>query len=221
MIRKGLIHKLSLLFLIALLASCNSTQLPPTAHSPSEADMGDEHDHGDVISLTNPRAVRTFFQGGVAKLNAHEPFEQLGFMITSEAPLKLEYRTSQGAWQAAEVTWQEAPLYNARIILEHPTQTLELRGGDFDTLRLEFHEKATQNSGLLARDLPFEKAPTLDSQVAPSSLVVSRSQWGARDPSKVCGKAHTPYRMAIHHTDGNNGEDQPGRGHATDSSLSY
>jgi len=36
--------------------------------------------------------------------------------------------------------------------------------------------------------------------VAPSSMVTSRSDWQATDPSKVCGNVVAPYRMTIHHT---------------------
>ncbi len=190
-----------------LLVSCNTTQ-PFHNDSAAAPDMGDEHEHS--VFLENPDAVKAFFSTGIAKLTLDEPFEQLGLMLSSDTTPKLEYREEQGDWRTAEITWSEAPLYNARIILKDPVRELELRGNGFNNLSIEFYEQATSNPELLARDLPFEEAPEgLGAQTAPSSLVVSRYKWGARDPGKICGSPHTPYRMAIHHTDGNSGATNP------------
>lgn len=201
-------RKRTLLLLIPLFfVGCN-TQLPQTAHD-AVVDAGDDHDHG--VSLADPEAVRGFFGDGVAELDSDEPFEQVGFMLTASAPPVLEYRTARGNWQPVQLTWSEVPFYNARIILQEPVTRLELRGGEgIDALSLEFFATAVSDPTRLARSLPLESAPHgLERQTAPSSLVVSRYGWGARDPGKVCGDVHTPYRMAIHHTAGNNGQTNP------------
>lgn len=203
-------RKRTLLLLLTLIfAGCNEAELPaPSQDAPANAGH-DYSDHNHGIQLGDAEAVRAFFAGGVATLTRDVPFEQVGLMVRSSSPPVLEYRTSPGAWQRAEVTWSEAPLYNARILLE-PTKRLELRGEGLDSLKLEFYEEATETPNTLARDLPFETPEEgLGSQAAPSSLVVSRAAWGARSPSKVCGSAHTPYRMAIHHTVTSSGGTNP------------
>ena len=203
----------SLLLLTLLFAGCNNAELPALPRD-TGVDAGNEHDHddhSDVIQLGDAGAVQAFFEAGKAELTRDRPFEQLGLMLSSDSPPMLEYRAAQGAWQRAEVTWSEAPLYNARIILEEPVEELELRGGGFNSLRIEFYEEATKTPHLLARDLPFEMPEEggLGLQVAPSSLVVSRAAWGARDPGKVCGSPHIPYRVAIHHTVTSSGKTDP------------
>ena len=189
----------SLLLLTLLFAGCNNAELPALPQD-TGVDAGNEHDHddhSDVIQLGDARAVQSFFGGDTATLNRDRPFEQLGLMLSSDAPPVLEYRASQGGWQRAEVIWSEAPLYNARILLEEPVRRLELRGEGLNSLQIEFYEEATETLATLARDLPFEtpKKDEFIPQVAPSSLVVSRAAWGARSPGKVCGSPHTPYRM--------------------------
>lgn len=123
-------------------------------------------------------------------------------------------------WAPVEVTWQEEDLHVGRAILGHEALELELRAAPgLQSASVEFFAEVVANTGTLTRDLPFEKAveyradtdlsagvpgvpggdfETVTQKVAPRSLVIPRSEWGAR--STNCRSTHSPYRMAIHHT---------------------
>ncbi len=158
------------------------------------------------------------------------PFMQVGFIFDAEDPairfrvLDTMTRTWTD-WDDAEITWTEDIHHVGRIILTSPASAIEIqRTGPVIDGKLEFMPEVYATDRL-ARDLPFETEfdtqilreatqtpPTLQrlpdgsqlrtqhQAVAPSSLVISRSGWGARNPGKICGSAHNPYRMTIHHT---------------------
>jgi len=156
-------------------------------------------------------AAEELFASGAVSFSPPEPFKQVGLLLEAGTTPALSYRALIGgvwsAWQPAELTWEEAPHFNARIILLEAASRLELRGGEGLSYGLiSFYREAVANPQRLARNLPFA-TPFLDAQAAPG--VVSRYEWGARDPGKVCGDSHDPYRATIHHTAGSSGGGDP------------
>src|SRR5690554_5065310 len=143
--------------------------------------------------------------------------------IYTHEPLSWRVRYTDGKWSdwtPVEVTWQEDDLHVGRAILAHEALELELGGAaGLQAANIEFFEEVVASTGTLTRDLPFEKAVetreaadlasgveplaggdfhTVTQKIAPRSLVIPRSDWGARSTS--CRTTHNPYRMAIHHT---------------------
>ena len=128
----------------------------------------------------------------------------------------LEYRVrvpGEGwrAWRPIEVTWREGDARVGRGLLQRPAVAVEFRTGatELRSLYAEFPSTRTARTERpLTRDLPRvgaqdetgDDVETRRQRAAPSSLVVSRRQWNARDPDKTCGVPHTPRRMTIHHT---------------------
>ena len=207
--------KLNLLALLivtlsVLFTACNTEAPQQPEAAPRISDEGDSHDH--VTELTSNEAVRELFKDGVARIEDEHAFQQVGFMIISSEQPALQYRvqvsSSWSDWSAAEITWSEDELHNARILLDAKASALELRGVESaDYLMIELFEEVEASLGTLARDLPLEE-PSLQSQSGPS-WIVSRSEWGARNPGKKCGNNHRPNRVTIHHTDGSSGRINP------------
>lgn len=198
--------------LALLLASCSPLNT-------DEGSPGIEDGHGDhraVIALSSDELKQRFKQGS-AQFEIGKAFQQIGFMLTAKQTPRLDYRVQLAdgtltSWQDVEVTWSEAPLHNARILLEQPATKLELRGGELlSTMQLEFSEKAAANLGPLARDLPFE-TESLESQAGPS-WIISRAQWGARQTKCTTNERpyHTPNKITVHHEGGNNNKIDPQR----------
>ena len=201
-------YALAALFIFGVLLSACNTQ---TQHRAAEYAPGGDSHHG-ITTLSNSAAVKRFFARG-ARIDAEETFRQVGLMITADKAPALRYRV-QGVdgswtnWAKAELTWSEAPLHNARILLDSEATALELRGArSSNALMIELFAEALGSVGPLARDLPLAEA-SLDPQFGPS-WVVTRSAWGARNPGKVCGSSHRPNKVTIHHTAGSNGEANP------------
>lgn len=188
-----------------------------------------DHVHNELILLENSAAVAQAFQkAGVAHYQQETPFQQVGLFYRAQSGEALQWRVrftdgKWGAWAAVEVTWQEDDLHVGRVILEREAMELELRGATgMRWAQVEFFDKVVaRRDGVLARDLPFAKPEedrlivdsevlaehvdlgdfaTTRQKVAPRSLVIPRSEWGARSPGKICGSVVAPYRMAIHHT---------------------
>ena len=195
---------------ILLISACNSPKTQQDSTLPREAEG---HDHSDFTTLTGDEIIARSKQGAV-QFEADEPFKQVGFMLTTQQVPKLKYRVQLAdgtltAWEDVEVTWSEASLHNARILLEQSATKLQLKGGEsVDTLQLEFSEEVTANLGTLARDLPVE-TESLETQAIPS-WIVSRSQWGART-TRCTGQRprHTPDKITVHHEGGNNAKIDP------------
>ena len=204
--------KLLILLLVTLgglLAACG-TDTPQQPADPGVSAEGDEHAH--VTELASNDAVRELFAGGAARIADKHAFRQVGFMMTSSEPPALQYRVPEesgwSAWADTEVTWSDGEFHNARILLDAPTTAVELRGAENASyLMIELFAEVEASLDTLARDLPLEKEG-LEPQFGPS-WVVSRSAWGARNPSKVCGSSHRPDRMTVHHTVGSSGSSNP------------
>src|SRR5690554_982615 len=166
--------------------------------------------HASFVQETPFRQVGFFYSSRALGIYAHEP-------------LSWRVRYTDGKWSGwapVEVTWQEEDLHVGRAILAHEALELELRGAaGLQAANVEFFAEVVANTGTLTRDLPFEKAVetreaadlfsgveplaggdfhTVTQKIAPRSLVIPRSDWGARSTS--CRTTHNPYRMAIHHT---------------------
>jgi hypothetical protein len=97
-----------------------------------------------------------------------------------------------------EITWSEGAAHVGRILLPRPAQRVELQRGkaQLDYLQAEPMTEALSKRGVLARDLPFERA-TAKAPLPPG--VVSRATWGAR-ATGACGSPHSPRFLTIHHT---------------------
>lgn len=188
----------------------------------SMVDIGPDN----IVPIANNLEARQLFESGIARFEYAQPFQQVSWMMVADDASKLEFRFRDSAgtwsdWQPIEITWKEKDHYNMLIRLEQPVNTLEMRGGEYiRAAELEFYPivKARDNINF---DLADEVAgPSLLDDVAeqndnelrsiqqlatiptapPDSMIVTRKQWGARNPDKVCGSAVAPYRMAIHHT---------------------
>ncbi len=169
-----------------------------------------------TVHLQDATVARTKFALGAAYFESETPFRQVSWMMDAEDG-EMEYRAgfedgSWTDWEAVEVTWNEGMMYNMLIRLEEPAILLELRGGEsILQANLEFYEE------VLARDVMLPEPETgftpsgfdqveqetlgvVHQAVAPSHLVISRHQWGAIQPDKVCGSPSNVNRMAIHHT---------------------
>ena len=152
-------------------------------------------------------------------LTFERPIMQVGLWLDGDAPESLEYRVRGldgvwSSWSSPEVTWSEEIFHVARAILTEPAVEIEFRGGaSLTSASAEFYHEVLANPDRLAVDLPLETAedtgtPQLDDgdlrtrsqKIAPASLVISRANWGARSPNKICGSVVNPYRMSIHHT---------------------
>jgi len=172
---------LALLLSLAFATACN-LEAPPS-----------NHDH------SAPR-THTLLVGTSASFQS-EPFQQVGFFVDT-AGSNLEVRIDGGAWQPVDITWSEGIHKVGRVLLDSPATQMELRSEQpwsFATVEFYDHIVATD---VLTRDLPKARPEFASnmSALAPATLVIPRAAWGARDPNKVCGVAHVPYRMAIHHT---------------------
>ncbi len=139
-------------------------------------------------------------------IRAERSFLQAGLMIDGEHPEALEYRvfmeTRWSDWTPVQVTWSEGAHHVARLFVDSPSDRIEFRGQErLDKVWVELFEHPV-GALVLAKELPYEEPDekTTKRGLAPSSLVVSRSEWGARNPGKICGGVVQPYRLSIHHT---------------------
>lgn len=140
--------------------------------------------------------------GSSATYDAGE-FRQIGLMLYGDTQY-VEARVDGGPWRPVEITWDEDRYQVARLLLDEPGHSIELRSDKpWEAGTVQFYEQIAANVGdVLARDLPYAE-PEIQSRInaiAPADLVISRAQWGARNPNKVCGSPHTPSKIAIHHT---------------------
>ena len=165
---------------------------------------------GDVHPDHRVSGLQHVELSGAARVAAPFPFLQASFYLGG-ATAAFDARVRRGgdwsAWAPVEVTWSEPPLHVGRVILEVPADALDLRGeGYADVL---FHAAVDAPAKARAADLPYA---TAERALAPADLVISRHEWGARDPERVCNQVVDPYRMTIHHTASpNDGPDAAGR----------
>ncbi|WP_168210493.1 N-acetylmuramoyl-L-alanine amidase [Persicimonas caeni] len=210
---------------VVALAGCSKSSEPqPAEHALVEAESAHlDHMHPNLVLLNTPQKIAGAFDGGTARYERDEPFRQVGFFYTADPSMAdtnadtkqaFEYRVrltdgQWSAWAPIEVTWYEDGIHVGRVLLDEEAGELEIRrAAGLDWLQVEFYEEIAARPGVLARDLPVEQPServqngdyvTVQQKAIPS-YVVTRSQWGARNPSKVCGSSHDPYRQAIHHT---------------------
>jgi hypothetical protein len=180
------------------------------------------------FSLYNVLELDAFFGRGVGRYEAGVTFRQVNaiYDATPQTPA-LRYRVrwaSSGQWsepRALQITWAEGEYFNGRALLEADATELEVeRDAGLKALHVELPERwLTSPDAPLARELPLVSereqggAATLrevdglrtigqrmSPATAPAELVIPRSQWGARDPNKICGDVVEPYRATIHHT---------------------
>jgi hypothetical protein len=176
------VNRTTLALLICVFVTACNLDEPPS-----------NHDH------SAPR-TQTLLVGTSASFQS-EPFQQVGFFVDTAAS-NLDVRIDGGAWRPVDITWSEGIHKVGRVLLDSPATQMELRSEkpwSFGTV--EFYDDIVATD-VLTRDLPKAR-PEFGSNLsalAPATLVIPRAAWGARDPNKVCGVAHVPYRMAIHHT---------------------
>ena len=194
---------LCVLSCLIFLAGCQS-QFDDLPHSETEATASSHDDAAnESFTLHSREALGTLFtQTDHATFAPKAAFQQVGVMLTSSDAPRLEYRTTDASgevsdWRSVEITWREAPYYNGLMVLDAPAERLELRGSEtLEGLYVEFFGEvvARPEAERFSPD-----APSLGSQEAPSSLVVSRENWGARAPA-CSSSAHTPRYLTVHHT---------------------
>ncbi len=126
-------------------------------------------------------------------------FRQASLIYEGEAALQRRLLWVGGAWSEwapVETTWSEGRLHVGRVILRRAAEAIELRGSA--QVRGVFHPQ------VVARPQARALYETKQQGVAPADLVVSRHEWGARQPDLICNNVVAPYRMSIHHTAGPN-----------------
>ncbi len=176
------VNRTILALLICVFATACNLDEPPSTH-----------DH------SAPR-TQTLLVGTSASFQS-QPFQQVGFFVDT-AGSNLDVRIDGGPWRPVHITWSEGIHKVGRVLLDSPATQMELRSDkpwSFGTV--EFYDDIVATD-VLTRDLPKAQPEVVSglSALAPATLVIPRAAWGARDPNKVCGVAHVPYRMAIHHT---------------------
>jgi hypothetical protein len=161
------------------------------------------------ISIANAGETARLFEGGVARLISPVPFKQLGWMMDALEVRKLQYRAlepdgSWTHWENVDVYFSDGMIHNAHVLLDFATTEVQLRGGESILSALfEFREEVVARREILSADDPDKNDSdlrTTQQALAPSSLVIPRSSWGAINPNKICGSVVRPYRMTIHHT---------------------
>ena len=206
----------SLVVVLALSVACSEQHVSVHEDGDSESEEEIDHGHWHSVSLDDIESVTGAFRGGTARFYPEEEhFQQVGLMIDGKLTSGLRYRvqTSDDTWSSpseVEITWSEGNYHVARILLDEDASSVELiGGGGIERLFLEFYEEAVGNPELVTAERPLVSEQESESDddlgvrrqaVAPASLVISRSDWGARNPNKACGFSHDPYRMSIHHT---------------------
>lgn len=176
----------------------------------SEAPFVDEGDDDFAETYTVETAAEwsAATQAGGLVIEAEAPFAQLGYLIDGPDAFGLEYRLDPDeAWRPLPITWAEEGAAVGRVMVDPDDPGAQadwfaLRGPSealtFATIQL--YDAWMADPELLARDLPVESSSPLERSAALPSWMVSRAGWGARSPGKLCGSAHTPRRITIHHT---------------------
>ncbi|MGM0558484.1 MAG: peptidoglycan recognition protein family protein [Myxococcota bacterium] len=204
-------HTLLVAVALSLFAVSGCSKSSTPQPDPNQTEQGQGHLHAERIETFEAHSQ---LAKGQAVLEREDTFEQVGFHYATESTQTPRYRVRHtdgqwGDWRELNVTWSEGPFRVARILLDEEAEALELDGAEgIRSGKIEFYEDVVARVDMLTRDLPLAGSPevSLDGealarqQVAPDSLVIPRADWGARDPDRVCGSAHDPYRMSIHHT---------------------
>ncbi len=195
------------LIALTLLALVPAGCAPPLDVEPSSADELDGHiEHLDDVEIEARTANGAVTIAGVA------PFRQVGLLVETDADALPVRVSHDGIWSEptpAEITWREGPLVVARVVLDAPADAFELlRPDELDAVSVQLYpEVRARLDWPLAREMP----PANDADVVADGalrrvrqllpgFVITRSAWGARDPSRVCGSPHTPRYVTVHHT---------------------
>ncbi len=176
------------------------------------------HEHGLIVAWSSAAELESVTSSGEPiRVDVREGAAQIGFMFDADHDVLLEAIGFDAAGRVmqrvpVEVTWREGVLHVGRAIFDAPVSAVELAGVDgLQALRVEFFAEQRARLDLpRASELPFvEESPRVLvgddlGQVSQGatlpSFVVTRSAWGARNPSAVCGSDHTPRLITIHHT---------------------
>lgn len=153
-----------------------------------------------------------------------EPFQQVGILIDADELHDFSYRVVEpggevGPWEPVILTFSEGKIHNGLILLSEPRKEVEIQGArGVSYARFEFSRERLAPEELVFQvgeqpagiEIAEDEALRSRSQaVAPADLVISRHEWGAFDPDRVCNNVVPPYRMAVHHTAGPNSEGDP------------
>lgn len=222
--RALLIPALAGLLLIA--GSCGPDLRGPGPHALHEHPSGggagvEDGDHFPHWTLEGEALRARITAEGMLELPFEAPFLQTGWMMDLDPAHPgwmpwVEVQRADGTWEAPrplEVTWREGDMLVARMAADTPAGAVRL----LDAWGVAWvHVEAAPTvrfdpSAPRAADLPFETgsapglrpAPELGQVLQASrlpSFVTTRAAWGARNPDKVCGTAHSPAWITIHHT---------------------
>ncbi len=210
------------LLLVSLVWGC-AEELPPAEGitkglflDSEDGPFADHEGPWEVVHL-DERALMEVGPGEAVRLSPGRAFRQAAVMVTADAVEDLAYRVldSEGrwsAWEPVEVHLSVRRIHNGLIFPEEPAVALELRGArGLTDLYSEFSAIRTAPSELALRDGVDgeDDVAEVRQAVAPSDMVISRHEWGAYDPDRICNSFFAPYRATVHHTAGQNNETDP------------
>ena len=175
--------------------------LPGAVDDPAPGD-----DHGAVVRVDDAAAWRAAMAVDGVVIDPGVPFAQVGYLLDGRGVFDLTYRLDDDpTWHPLPITWAEGEAAVGRVFVDADdpdavATRLVVRGPEGVTFgAFHVYETRVADPDLLTRDLPLDTPPLTRSAGLPS-WVVTRAAWGARNPGKTCGSAHTPRRATIHHT---------------------
>lgn len=202
-----------------LTPAAEETAAPPHFVEPADADDGEPA----LLLASRDDVARAFATGPVA---LEGPIAQLSFWVEADERPNIEVRPwGSDAWLPAQVTWYEADVTVARVLLDAPVERMDIRG--LEGARLvhvdAFPQLVVDPARPLTAQLPHEAATTplrdpTDIMFDPGqslgpdtwqtvhqglelpSFLIGRAAWGARNPGTVCGSRHNPTYITVHHT---------------------
>ncbi len=198
-----------------------AVELAPEHHTTQEyrdSVDGPHADHQTMKTIVIPDAATAedyFDDDGVAQLEYPDRFRQVGLQLDAASVDELDFRVlrddgSWSEWEPVQIYWSKGIMHNGHILLDEATTAVELSGLEgLEFAQIEFFEEVIARDEIVGPD--HDPAPpeelddgddvgSIHQAVAPSSMVTSRSEWGATSPNKVCGSVVAPYRASIHHT---------------------
>ena len=187
------------LLLVALLGATSCTT---QVHDP-------EHQEDDApVLVAQGDALRDVLQAdedGWARtppLHGADLFDRIALRFDADAPVAVQARFSAdggetwGAWRDAAETFVEGVARNAHADADVDLPT---------TAQLRFLAPTEAGLTFLATELfvagreeAIDVGGSIEQGLAADGVVVARGDWGALP--RVCGSAHTPSRITIHHT---------------------
>lgn len=186
-----------------------------------------------VQTYLDEAETRALFEQGVVKFEEDLPFVQVAMLIDADDVSGFSYRAGVGddwrPWAPVIQTFKEGRIHSGLILLEEEATRLELRGAEGASyLHLEFSGERLAPEKLVfggaaifgeEEPVPGGHRETLEQERADldrrhqalefPAKVVTRQEWGAHDPDRICNDVVAPYRMAVHHTAGQNNDSDP------------